>query len=119
MASKFASSKQAAAMCDRCGQRYKLKKLKIEIVRGRETNVKVCPDCYDPDHPQNKLGDVRVNDPQAIRNPRPDTSLGVSGRSSSRLTQYGYNPVGGGDNILIPNTLVGNSKIGTVTVTIS
>jgi hypothetical protein len=54
-----------------------------------------------------------------VRNPRPDRSLGVSGKTSSRLTQYGYNPVGGGDNILIPNTLVGNSKIGTVTVTTS
>ena len=117
MSSKFASSKQAIAICDRCGQTFKLKKLKVERVRGRETNVKVCPSCFDPDHPQNKLGEVRVTDPQAIRNPRPDTSLGTSGRSSSRITQYGYNPVGGGDNILIPNPLVGNAKIGTVTVT--
>ena len=117
MGNKFASNKQAVAMCDRCGQRFKLKKLKVEKVRGRETNLKVCPSCYDQDHPQNKLGDVLVTDPQAIRNPRPDTSLGTSGRSSSRLVQYGYNPVGGGDNILIPNTLVGNGKVGTVTVT--
>tara|TARA_R100000654_G_scaffold23436_1_gene45816 strand:+ start:2017 stop:2373 length:357 start_codon:yes stop_codon:yes gene_type:complete len=117
MGSKFASSKQALAICDRCGQTFKLKKLKVEKVRGRETNVKVCRSCYDPDHPQNKLGDVLVKDPQAIRNPRPDTSLGDSGRSSSRLIQYGYNPVGGGDNILMLNTLVGNGKVGTVTVT--
>ena len=119
MGNKFASAKRAVAMCDRCGQRYKLKKLKSEVVKGRETNLKVCPECYDPDHPQNKLGEVLVKDPQAVRNPRPDRSLGISGSTSSRLTQYGYNPVGGGDNILIPNTLVGNNKIGTVTVTIS
>lgn len=117
MGNKFASAKKAIAMCDRCGQQYKLKKLKSEVIRGRETNMKVCPSCFDPDHPQNKLGDIIIEDPQAIRNPRPDTSLGTSGRSSSRITQYGYNPVGGGDNILIPNPLVGNAKIGTVTVT--
>jgi len=119
MGNKFASSKRALAICDRCGLQYKLKTLKVEMVRGRETNVKVCKSCFDKDHPQNKLGEVRVTDPQAIRNPRPDMSFGISGRFSSRLTQYGYNPVGGGDNILIPNTLVGNTKIGTVTVTIS
>jgi len=117
MGNKFASAKKAIAMCDRCGQQYKLKKLKSEVIRGRETNMKVCPSCFDPDHPQNKLGDIIIEDPQAIRNPRPDMSLGTSGRSSSRITQYGYNPVGGGDNILIPNPLVGNAKIGTVTVT--
>ncbi len=118
MGNKFASAKKAVGMCDRCGQRFKLKKLKSEVIRGRETNMKVCPSCFDPDHPQNKLGDIRVEDPQAIRNPRPDMSLGEGGdKFSSRGTQYGYNPVGGGDNILLPNPLVGDSKIGTVTVT--
>ena len=120
MGNKFASAKRAVAMCDRCGQRYKLKELKSEIVRGRETNMKVCRSCFDPDHPQNKLGEVLVQDPQAVRNPRPDRSLGTQGdTSSSRFTQWGYNPVGGGDNILMPNTLVGNGKIGTVTVEIT
>ena len=49
MGNKFASAKKAVAMCDRCGQRYKLKKLKSEVIRGRETNMKVCPSCFDPD----------------------------------------------------------------------
>ena len=117
MAKAFASNKRAIAECDICGFQYKLKNLRNLVVRGRATNLLACIECWSPDHPQNKLGDVLVKDPQAVRNPRPDRSLGVSGSTSSRLTQYGYNPVGGGDNILIPNTLVGNSKIGTVTVT--
>ena len=119
MANRFASNKIAAAICDVCGFRYKLRELKTIIVKGKETNIKACPYCYDEDHPQNKLGEVNVKDPQALRNPRPDTSLGTGSPTSSRAIQYGFNPVGGGDNILTPNTLVGNGKVGTVTVTTS
>ena len=112
MGNKFASAKKAIAICDRCGFQYRLKKLKALIIKSKNTHLMVCPSCWEPDHPQNKLGEVIVNDPQAIRNPRPDNNL-----AESRVTQYGFRPVGGGDNIDIPNPLVGNAKIGTVTVT--
>jgi len=43
-----------------------------------KTGLLVCQECWDPDHPQNHLGREPVNDPQALRNPRPDTSLMTS-----------------------------------------
>jgi hypothetical protein len=112
MSRRFASGKKALAICDRCGLQYKLRQLKILVVRGRETNIKVCPTCYDPDHPQNKLGEFPVDDPQAIRNPRPDVGV-----DESRITQYGFSPVGGGitsGDVL--NNLVGKARVGKVTV---
>lgn len=117
MAQRFASSKQALGLCDVCGFKYKLRELKILVVKGRDTNIKACPECHDPDHPQLKLGEFPIDDPQAIRNPRPDTSI-HAGVNSSRTTQYGFNPVGGGPSYtLAPNNLVGNAKLGVVTVT--
>ena len=116
MVARFASAKKALAICDRCGLTYKLRQLKILVVRGRETNIKVCPTCYDSDHPQNKLGEFPVDDPQAIRNPRPDSSINA-GPHSSRTIQYGWYPVGGGPSFSgTPNNLVGNAKLGVVTV---
>ena len=82
------------------------------LFRSKNTHLMGGPSGWEPDHPQNKLGEVIVNDPQAIRNPRPDNAT-----AASRVTQYGFRPVGGGNNIDIPNPLVGNAKIGTVTVT--
>lgn len=40
-----------------------------------KTGLLVCEECWDPDQPQNHLGRNPVNDPQALRNPRPDKSL--------------------------------------------
>lgn len=79
MGAAFASGKYALGTCDRCGQTYKLKQLKVETVRGRPTGIKACPVCWDLDHPQNRLGETPVSDPQALRDPRPDT-----GRDASR-----------------------------------
>ena len=72
MGSRFASDRIAIAMCDVCGFQYKLKELKSLVVKGRDTNIKACPECWNPDQPQLKLGEFPVDDPQAIRNPRPD-----------------------------------------------
>ncbi len=83
-------------MCDICGFRYKLRELKEIIRKGKSTNLKACPECWSPDHPQLKLGEFPVDDPQAIRDPRPDRSLGDAGVNSSRQIQYGFNPVGVG-----------------------
>lgn len=118
MASQFASNKKAISYCDICGWEYKLKELRSLIVKNRDTNVKACPECWNEDQPQLRLGEFPVNDPQALRDPRPDTSLGDSGDYSSRDIQWGWNPVGGGFDpySLTPNALVLSGKIGQVTV---
>jgi len=140
MPSKYASGKYAIAECDRCGQRYKLKELKKEVIKTKLFNIKVCPTCWDPDQPQLSLGLYPVNDPQAVREPRPDTSYTVSGNSGlqingtnditpngagypeggSRIFQWGWNPVGGArDNGLTPNNLAPSCLVGSVTVTVT
>ena len=121
MGTRFASDKKAIAMCDVCGFQYKLKELKSLIVKDRDTQIKACPECWNPDQPQLKLGEFPVSDPQAIRNPRPDRSLGTSGVYSSRDIQWGWNPVVGGNDPfgLTPNDLVATGSVGTVTITIT
>ena len=123
MSNKFTSGKYAISECDRCGQRYKLTVLKELIVRTRKTNIMVCPECWEPDHPQNMQGMYPVEDPQGLRNPRPDKSLSFDGGDyTSRDFQWGWNPVGGArffDTTLTPNALALRAYVGTVTVTIT
>ena len=126
MANRFAAGKRAIAMCDRCGQRYKLKELKTEIIKQRKYQLLVCHSCWDPDQPQLMLGTFPVDDPQALRNPRNDTTyvtsgVGVDGFNGggSRDIQWGWQPVGGSsffDAALTPNNLVATGFVGTVTV---
>ena len=142
MPSKYASGKHAIAECDRCSQRYMLKELRTQIVKTKPFKIKVCPTCWDPDQPQLSLGLYPVNDPQAVREPRPDTSYQVSGTSGlqisltdttsesgvgypeggSRIFEWGWNPVGGSsffDAALTPNNLALTVSIGTVTVSVT
>lgn len=129
MANRFASGPRAIAMCDRCGQQFKLKQLKTEVIKQRRYQLLVCPECWDPDHPQLMLGTFPVDDPQALRNPRKDTTYITAGINSdgnltggSRDIQWGWNPVGGAsffDTDLTPNNLVCQTELGTVTVVTS
>jgi hypothetical protein len=139
MGNRFASGKNAIAECDRCGQRYKLKILRREIIKTKNYNLLVCPECWDPDHPQLQLGMYPVDDPQGLRNPRPDKSYRVSGNNGlqlniaegtgvngagtpeggRRISQWGWAPVGGSranDAGLTPNNLALSIQLGTVTV---
>jgi len=124
MPSQFASGKNSIAECDRCGFRFKLKQLRSLTIKTKQVNIKVCQECWEQDHPQLKLGMYPVNDPQAVRNPRPDTSYVVSGISinndpsgGSRIFQWGWAPVGGArDGGLTPNALQLNINLGTVIV---
>jgi hypothetical protein len=126
MANRFASGRIAIAMCDRCGQQFKLKQLRTEIVKQRKYELLVCSECWDPDQPQLMLGTFPVDDPQALRNPRRDTTYFVSGLTvdgslggGSRDIQWGWSPVGGSrlfDDALTPNNLVAAGFVGTVTV---
>jgi len=141
MPTKYASAKNSIAQCDRCGFRYKLKQLKRLVIKTKNVNILVCPECWEPDQPQLSLGLYPVNDPQAVRNPRPDSpsyyqsgldglqveaGTGVSPLQTgvpllgSRIIQWGWYPVGGSrlnDAGLTPNDLVAQGNVGTVTVT--
>ena len=140
MGNRFASGKWAISECDRCGQQFKLKTLRKEIIKTKNYNLLVCSECWDPDHPQLQLGMYPVDDPQGLRDPRPDTTYYVSGTSGlqtqpltggttdagqglseagSRIVQWGWNPVGGSqgfDAKLTPNNLALTVSIGTVTI---
>lgn len=127
MGNRFASGKHAIAECDRCGQRYKLKQLKMEVIKTKLYQLKVCPECWDPDQPQLLLGMFPVDDPQGLYQPRPDISYVQSGNDifgfpggGSRDTQWGWNPIGGAsqfDSVLTPNNLILKDYVGTVTIT--
>jgi len=127
MSNRFASGKNSIAMCDRCGFQYKLTALKKEIQKTKIYNLLVCPQCWDPDQPQLQLGMYPVDDPQAVRNPRTDSTYVTAGintagspTSGSRDIQWGWNPVGGASNFdaaLTPNYLVATTFVGTVTIT--
>jgi len=137
MGNRFASGKNAIAESDRCGFRYKLKELKKLIIKTKQVSIKVCPTCWEPDQPQLSLGMYPVSDPQALREPRPDTSYRQSGynglqlttntdfgapEGGSRVFQWGWAPIGGSqanDAGLTPNYLVSQGIVGTVTITIS
>jgi hypothetical protein len=124
MPSQFASGKFAIAQCDRCGQRFKLKQLKKITVKRTQTNIRVCSECWEPPQPQSFLGERPVNDPQALRNPRPETGYTVGGVGSdgeltggSRVFTWGWNPVGGGYGSLTPNPLNLTVSLGNVVAT--
>ena len=126
MPSKYASGKHSIAECDRCGQRFMLKELRKLIIKTKQVSIKVCQECWEPDQPQLQLGMYPVNDPQAVREPRPDISYYASGADSlgyvsggSRVFQWGWNPVGGAssfDSVLTPNYLITACQTGTVTI---
>ncbi len=74
MANRFANGAKAFGFCDVCGFRFDLKKLKNLVVKTKQTQIKACPQCWTPDQPQLQLGMYPISDPQAIRDPRPDTN---------------------------------------------
>jgi hypothetical protein len=84
----YASGKKAFGYCDRTGFRYPLSELVYEYQNGVRTGFRVGRDVLDPDQPQNFLGRVKINDPQALQDPRPDTAIDASRQL------WGWNPVG-------------------------
>jgi hypothetical protein len=116
-----------------------LTQLRKLTIKTKMVNIKVCPECWEPDQPQLQLGMYPVYDPQAVREPRPDVSyyqagttglqIALNGGTStnavgypsegSRIIQWGWNPVGGAqifDTALTPNYLALGVQIGTVTI---
>jgi hypothetical protein len=127
MGSKYASGKHSISECDRCGFRYKLTELRKLIIKTKQVSIKVCKNCWEPDQPQLSLGLYPVNDPQAVREPRPDISYRQSGvladgstGEGSRVFQWGWAPVGGAssnDAGLTSNALTSPAAIGIITIT--
>jgi hypothetical protein len=86
----YASGKHAWGISDRSGRRYRLREMKVEW-----TGAKVGPD------------------PQALRNPRPE-----SGLAEQRAIQWGWNPVGfnAQPGLSPADNLVATGSVGTVVV---
>ena len=134
MGNRFSSGKNSISECDRCGFRYKLKDLKKLVIKTKQVTIKVCKTCWEPDQPQLQLGMYPVQDPQAVREPRPDVSYRQAGYTGlqltlntdfgdpsggSRIIQWGWAPVGGAsanDAGLTPNALAPVSIVGNVTI---
>ena len=100
----YAKAKHAFGFCDKTGFRYPLKDLVPEYNNGIKTGFLVGRDVVDPDQPQNFLGRVKINDPQSLRNPRPDRSL-IESRAL-----YGFDPVGSEGTLM-------TASVGRVSVT--
>lgn len=136
---KFSSGKHSIANCDRCGQQFYLRELKKLTIKTKQVSIKVCSECWEPDQPQLQVGMYPVNDPQAVREPRPDTSYYSSGNSGlltsslnnntvasggypeggSRVIEWGWFPVGGSssfDRALTPNGLYSTGFVNSVTI---
>ena len=103
----YASGKNAWGISDRSGRRYRLCEMKTEW-----TGAKVGPDEFDPKHPQ-LYPPKAYPDPQALRDPRPETQL-----TEQRAVQWGWNPVGFAyiPGLSPSNNLVVQGSVGTVTV---
>lgn len=86
MATQYATGKRALAICDRCGFSIKYQDLRVQVIDARPVKLLVCASCLDQDHPQLQLGKVPVNDPQALRDARPDINRDVG--------LFGWQPVG-------------------------
>lgn len=82
-------SKNAWAICDRCGTRARYDRMREEVQDARPTGVRVCPWCFDEDHPQYLVGKVPVSDDMTLPFARPDTSLPAARAFT------GWNPVAG------------------------
>jgi hypothetical protein len=102
----YAKAKYAFGFCDKTGFRYPLKDLVPEYNNGVKTGFLVGRDVADPDQPQNFLGRLKINDPQSLRDPRPDRAL-----LESRAL-YGFDPVGSQGTIM-------TASVGRVTITIT
>lgn len=106
----YAKAKYAFGFCDKTGFKYPLKDLVPEYNNGVKTGFLVGRDVVDPDQPQNFLGRIKINDPQSLRNPRPDTSL-IESRAL-----YGFDPVG--NDAVFMTASVGRVSVTTTNATV-
>lgn len=96
----------ALGLCDRCGFSFRLNQLHVEIYDERPNGLLVCSTCLDQDQPQLQLGRLKVNDPQSLEDPRPDT-----GRQGS-TSYFGWMPIGGATTLFV------QCEVGNLTVVV-
>tara|TARA_R110000823_G_scaffold5512_1_gene21722 strand:- start:150 stop:473 length:324 start_codon:yes stop_codon:yes gene_type:complete len=103
----FASGKNAFAISDRSGFRYRYKDMRKEW-----NGSLVGKDEFESKQPQ--LGPFRtVSDPQALKDARPEQNT-----AEIDAIQWGWNPVGYNDYFgFVDNNLVATASVGEVTVT--
>lgn len=73
---KHATGNRAKAQCARCGMVIPYKRLTLD---GYKKNLWVCPDCYDPDHPQEHP--VPTADAEALHHAQPLLDSGAAASS--------------------------------------
>ena len=95
----YARAKKAVGECDRCGFTYKLSDLRYEVEDKVRNGLRVCRDCFDPDHPQLRIGDVDASDVQSLFDPRID-----KGEKES-TSYFSFNPIGGGLDVFGSSTM--------------
>ena len=100
----FASGKYTYGICDITGFRYKLKDMRMTC-----DGLLVGPDQYSPKHPQ-LMPKPAPQDPQALRNPRPD----IADDNNAFLV---YSNVGDGKLGSVLTTFEVTSGLGEVTIT--
>ena len=87
----YAQGKHSLGVCDRCGWAYRYLQLRLEW-----TGFKVCPECYEPKHPQLEPP-PSPTDPEALHQPRPEVPLPeaqlglVTANSATFTTSAGIN----------------------------
>lgn len=124
MGSRYSSAKNAFGFCDRCGFRSPLRDLRALIIKQKVVATHVCSACWEPDQPQLLVGSFPVDDPQAIRNARPDNTYYAAGVGSngfptdgSRVINWGWGPVGFVNPYnLTPNTLKISATVTSVAI---
>ena len=93
------TAKEEIGCCDRCDFRYPMSELRPETFRGANQNNKICPTCFDKDHPQLFVGQRSVSDKMTVKDARPD--LG----DFTRL--FSWSPVGGN----MPRVSIGQGRL--------
>jgi hypothetical protein len=103
---------KAYGFCDRTGHRYPLSELVEQWENRKPTGLLVGRDQLDIDHEQLRIGEVKSDDKQSLRNPRPDKELNES------RSMWAWNPVGGGVTALGSRTvgLDMSARVGQVTI---
>lgn len=87
MALPYARGKKAFGYCDICGFRCDLDDMRKLVVKGQIVDIKTCPECWNPDHPQLHVGEQPIWDPQALQFPRPDNTI------PQTRSFFGWDPV--------------------------
>ncbi len=91
---RYASGARSKAHCDRCGQKYGYLELRPEW-----NGLRVCPECWEPKHPQ--LTPRTHTDAEALRHPRPDND--DDGTVTTHLHENFPHTAGGRQIYVVPS----------------